>query len=134
MIVYSIGELSLIGVYDRGVPNQERIVIQANETVNLGQYGLMIGVRSVGNSAFPVRDNLLWFGDGIVKQGDWIFVYTGPGKAKVSPIPNTDINLYSVHWDRGTTILANQELVPILFRVDAIQVPIPIAALLEPQG
>lgn len=134
MIVYSISELSLIGVHDRGIPNQERIVIQVSETVNLGQYGLMIGVRAAGNSAFPVRDNLLWFGDGIVKQGDWIFVYTGPGKGKVSPIPNTDNSLYSVHWDRARTILDSQDLVPILFRVDAIQVQLPFTSLMEPQG
>ena len=53
MIVNNITELTLKGVYDRGVPNQERIVIISNETVNLGKYGLMIGVRSTGNTAFP---------------------------------------------------------------------------------
>lgn len=54
LLVLNIDELSLLGVYDRGVPNEERLVIYANETVNLGQYGIMIGVRLADGTAFPL--------------------------------------------------------------------------------
>ncbi|MBI2996948.1 MAG: hypothetical protein HYY46_00605 [Deltaproteobacteria bacterium] len=123
MIVGSITELSIIGVYDRGVPNQERVVLYANQTLDVGQYGLMVGIRAAQNSAFPIRDNLLWFGDGILNDGDWIFIYTGPGKAKVTTIPNTNARLFSVHWGREQTILGDPDIVPILFRVDAVCIP-----------
>lgn len=123
MIVNLITELSVIGVFERGVPNQERIVLRVNETVNLGQYGLMIGVRAQDGTAFPIRDNLLWFGDGIVTRDDWIFIYTGPGEPKASTLPNTQERIYTLHWGRGQTILINREIVPILFKVDAVQVP-----------
>jgi len=129
MIVGDIPELTVSGVYDRGVPNQERVVLYANQTLNLGQYGVMIGVRATGNSAFPVRDNLLWFGDGIVNKGDWTFIYTGPGEPKTTVLPNNEERIYSIHWGRDQTIFQHPDIVPILFRVDAVQVPYELAAL-----
>ncbi len=66
MIVDLITELSA-GVFDRGIANKERIVLFVNESVNLGQYGLMIGIRGGDGGAFPIRDNMLWFGDAIVQ-------------------------------------------------------------------
>ena len=124
MIVNLITELSIVGVFDRGVPNQERIVIRVNEPVNLGQYGIMIGIRAWSGFGIPIRDNFLWFGDGIVNRGDWIFIYTGPGKAQTTPLPNTQERLFSIHWGRQNTFLNSNDLVPILFRVDAVQVPL----------
>lgn len=123
MIVDLITELTVIGIHDRGVPNQERIVIRVNDTVDLGQYGLMVGVRATSGMAFPIKDNLLWFGDAVVSQGDWIFIYTGHGKPKDSLLPNTNNRIYSLHWGRDWTVFSNQELLPILFRIDAVQVP-----------
>jgi len=132
MIVDSITELAIVGVYDRGIPNQERIVIHAKEVANLGQYGLMIGVRAADGSAFPIRDNFLWFGDGLISKGDWVFIYTGPGEPRATTLPNTQERLYSVHWGRNETILHHPDLVPILFRVDAVQVP--FTPLTSPEG
>ncbi len=123
MIVENLTELTVVGVYDRGKPNQERIVLVANDTVNLGQYGLMLGIRAADGSAIPLRDNMLWFGNGYASKGDWIFVYTGPGEPRVSDLTNTKDKLYIVHWGRGKTVLGRKEIVPILFRVDAVQVP-----------
>lgn len=122
MIVNLVTEISVVGVFDRGIPNQERIVLRVNETVNLGQYGLMVGVRGSDGTAFPIRDNLLWFGDGLVNSGEWIFVYTGPGEPRATTLPNTQERLYSIHWGRTETILHHRDFVPILFRVDAVQV------------
>lgn len=123
MIVSDISELTVVGVLDRGVPNQERIILCVNQILNLGQYGLMIGIRATQGMAFPIKDNLLWFGDAIVSKGDWVFVYTGPGEARVNTLPNNQETLYSIHWGRKDTIFLNREIVPILFRVDAVQIP-----------
>lgn len=129
MIVELIRELTVIGVHDRGIPNQERIVIAANETVNLGQYGLMVGLKGSTGTAYPIKDNLLWFGDAEIKEGDWLFVYTGHGKAKVSTLPNNSSRIISIHWGRDWTIFLSPEVVPILFRVDAVHVPSTQSAL-----
>ena len=131
MIVGDILEMTIIEVYGRGVPNEERIVIRFNEAVNLGRYGIMLGVRAIAGSAFPIRDNLLWFGDAYFLPGDWLFVYTGPGKPKASDLPNTHHRLVSIHWGRDRTVLHDENIVPILFRVDAVQIPGAQRALLE---
>lgn len=123
MIVADIFELTIVGVYDRGVPNRERIVLAANQQVNMGQYGLMIGIRGPEATAVPIRDNLLWFGDGLVNKGDLIFAYTGPGAPRVTPVPNNPERLITVHWGRSTVFLGDENLVPILFRVDAVMIP-----------
>ena len=72
--------------------------------------------------AVPIRDSLLWFGEGIVNKGDWLFVYTGPGGARVSTMPNSMEKIYAVHWGRNQTVLASPDILPILFRVDAVNV------------
>lgn len=133
MIVNLVTEISVVGVFDRGIPNQERVVLYVNETVNLGQYGLMVGVRGSDGTAFPIRDNLFWFGDGFVNRGDWIFVYTGPGEPRTTALPNTQERLYSIHWGRTQTMLHHHDVVPILFRVDAVQVPQEVASLPKKQ-
>ena len=123
MIVGPINELSVVDVYERGVPNAERIVIGVNEPVNMGQFGLLLGVRQQQGSAYPLRDNFFWFGDGYVRKGDWILVYTGPGESRTTELPGTSTKAYSLHWGREQTVLILQEIVPILFRLDAVNIP-----------
>lgn len=123
MIVSSIIELDVRGVYDRGHPNMERIAIYVNSPLNIGQYGIMIGIKGDAGSAFPIKDHMFWFGDGYLNTGDWIFIYTGEGSLRVSDIPGGTAKLYSAHWGKSETLFHAPEIVPILFRVDAILVP-----------
>lgn len=116
-------ELEIVGVYDRGVPNNERIALLAHSTVELGAYGLMIGVRGSLGDAFPIRDNLFWFGNGALNPGDWLLVYTGNGRSTVGSVANTSARFVTVHWGRMRTMFNSHETVPILFRVDHVQVP-----------
>ncbi len=120
MIVQDITGLELIGVFDRGEPNKERIVFRASDHIDLGQFGIMLGISLAGGFARPIRDNLFWFGDGIINRDDWLFVYTSPGKPSSIPIPNTENMLHNIFWGRKAVILANTIIVPILFRVDAV--------------
>lgn len=132
LIVGDITELRVVGAFDRGIPNEERIVLQVNEVVNLGQFALLLGIRQQSASAVPIRDNLFWFGDGILSRGDWIFVYTGPGEGRLTDLPGTTEKLYTVHWGRTQTILNSLEVVPVLVRVDAVQIPVDMRALPGP--
>lgn len=122
MIVSGIGELTIVGVFDRGVPNFERIAIQANQTTDLGKYGIMLGVKGSSGQAFPIRDNLFWFGDGLLPPNDWLFLYTGPGEPRAAEAPGGTGRLISLHWGRDRTVLHSSVVVPILFRIDAVQV------------
>lgn len=122
LIVDGITELTVVGAFDRGIPNQERVVLQANEMVNMGQFALLLGIRQQEGFAVPIRDNFYWFGDGIVYKGDWIFVYTGPGESRKNEVPGTTEKLFTVHWGRTQTVLGSLDVVPVLIRTDAVQV------------
>ena len=134
MIVGDISELRMMGVFHRGTPNEERIVFKVNEPVNMGQFGIMLGIKQQAGYAIPIKDNLYWFDDGYVNMGDWIFVYTGPGEARVADLPANKEKLYSLHWGRNRTILLQPEIVPILFRVDAVIVAAEMQALPSAAG
>ena len=69
MIVSNLNELTIMAVLERGVPNEECIAIMANERINLGQHGIMLGLYAQLNSAIPFKDHLFWFGDGFVEKG-----------------------------------------------------------------
>lgn len=131
MIVGEIAELTVISVLDRGVPNNECIAIKVNERVNLGQYGIMLGMYSHSKLATPFQDNLFWFGDGMVEKGDWIFVSTGEGQPRTSKTNDQQNSVYAVFWEKRTTVFANTNIVPILFRVDAVDVLMPPEDVLQ---
>jgi hypothetical protein len=122
MIVSDITELSIITVLERGVPNEECIAIIADERINLGQYGIMLGVSTQLKAAIPFRDHLFWFGDGFIEKGDWLFVYTGMGEARKSITNDGNNSIYTVFWGKQKTVFADSNVVPLLFRVDAVDV------------
>ena len=122
MIVSNITELTVVAVLERGVPNEECIAIKANERINLGQYGVMLGAYTQINGAIPFRDNLFWFGDGFIEKGDWLFIYTGIGESRQTKTKDEINKIYTVFWGKLKTVFANTSLVPLLFRVDAVDV------------
>lgn len=131
---FIIEELQIFGVYDAGIPNLERIIVRAIQQVDLSSYGLMLGIRGHNGSAVPVRDNLLWFGHGIINRDDWLFVYTAQGQTRIIDVPNTAERIISIHWGRSTTLFNGPEFLPILFRLDGIQFPFSPPLLPGPQS
>ena len=125
MRVSDITELEIVTVLERGKPNEECIAVQAKKTVNLGQYGIMLGQHSGDDGVFPFRDNMFWFGDGIVSEGDWLLINTGSGTPGTNSATDNTHNIYSVYWGRTHTLFADSNVVPMLFRVDAVDIPSP---------
>ena len=124
MIVGDIQELGIVAVLDRGIPNKECIAIQANETINMGRFGLMLGRFTDFKLALPYFDHLFWFGDGNVHAKDWLFVYTGSGN--FSKRRKDDLyDVHSLYWGKPTTVFADSFVVPMLFRVDAVDIQSP---------
>lgn len=120
MIFDDIEDLGLICVLDRGVPNKECIAFKVRADIDLGAYGVMLGLYDNGQ-ARPIRDSLYWFGNGRVKEGDWILLYTGGGSPR-SREDEGGNKTYVVFWGRSKTIFGNSQMVPVLFRMDAIAV------------
>lgn len=125
MIINSVTELTITAVQHSGVPNQECIVLRVDLPVDLGQFGLMLGRHYQGNRTIPYFDNLFWFGDGVVKPGDWLLVYTGSGKANRVPAANGVNEIFNLFWGKPTTLFVEPTIAPILFRVDAADVLAP---------
>ncbi|OHE25569.1 MAG: hypothetical protein A3J94_00630 [Syntrophus sp. RIFOXYC2_FULL_54_9] len=122
MIVSDITELSIITILHRGTPNEECIAIRANERINLGQYGIMLGVSIQPNAAIPFKDHLFWFGDGFIEKGDWLFIYTGMGEPRKSTTTDGVNNIFTIFWGKPKTVFADTNIVPLLIRVDAVDV------------
>lgn len=129
LILGAVTELDVVTVLERGIANKECIAVSVKQTVNLGRYGLMLAQHDANTStgALPYFDNLFWFGDGIVNAGDWLFVYTGPGDPTSTPTSNGANKSYRLHWRKQYTVFANSMIVPVLFRVDAVNIPLPPA-------
>ena len=124
MIVSDLVELSVVKVFDSGIPNKENIAICVNEPTNMGQFGLMLGISMSEKMAAPIHDQLYWFGDGSVQAGDWIFLYTGTGSPRTTD-EEDGTKIYTVFWGRETTIFATTQVVPVLFKVSSVDVSSP---------
>jgi len=114
--------LNLWGVQDAGTPNKELIAIMVTEQCDLANYCVLIGHQNMDGTATPIQDHMFWFGNGIVNAGDWLFIYTGPGKSTVQKIDEVN-NIISVHWNKDKTIFQNRSLIPILSKLSEVSFP-----------
>lgn len=117
-----MSSLHLWGVQDAGVPNKELIAIFVEEDCNLGNYCVLIGHQHMDGTATPIQDHMFWFGKAQVRAGDWIFIYTAPGKSRIEKI-DEDSNVISVHWNKDKTVFQNRTLIPILCKLSEISFP-----------
>lgn len=128
MLLAPVSEIEIVGVYDRGVANRERIVLRANTTIDCSQYAVVAGPVTVNAGAsfiYPARDVLYYFGSGIVYATEWVIIYTGSGDALKTTMQGSGEPVYVVHWGRPTTLFADSRISPALIRVDAINILLP---------
>ncbi|MEK7763986.1 MAG: hypothetical protein AAB433_20635 [Nitrospirota bacterium] len=115
-----LGELIIHAVADRGVPNKERIYLQATTDLNLGTYLLSIGYPVGNQKIYPSSDNFFWLGNEVVSANTWVVVYTGPGHPKVTAMSDTKEPALVLHWGKSQTILSDADLHPFVLSVDGI--------------
>lgn len=115
-------ELQIIGVWDRGVPNQERIAIKATQETDLSNYLLFLGVPLGQQFAFPLNEDLFWFGKEIIVPPTWVIVYTGPGERKITTMRDSREPALVLHWGKKTTILGHPNVVPVLVSLEGVLV------------
>jgi hypothetical protein len=107
--------LVIWGVEDRGVPNQERVILRPTMTVDLSSYFVGVGVLQYDGSVLPFNDFVYWLPGERVDPSHWIFLYTGAGQTAHT---STDTNepALVMHWGRSTTIFDSAALVPFVAR------------------
>lgn len=127
IVLPHIDDLELLGVFDRGIANRERIVVRAKKATEMAQYGIIVGYNPMGPGTVsrPYNDYFFWFGDGIVQRNETVFVYTGAGDPRKTTIEGTDEVAYVVHWGQPSTLFADSRNVPIIVALSQILVPGP---------
>lgn len=115
-----IPEFNILGPWDRGIANRERVVLVPNLRVNLASYGVLLGIRNA-TLAVPLTDHFLWLDELEVDSGTWIFIYTGPGTRRFTTVERTNIPAIVVHWGKAQTIFDSPDVVPILFRIGGVR-------------
>lgn len=120
MILPVVYELSMIGVLDAGVPNQERIIMRPTEPVNLAQFGIILALKSENELVTPLRDHFFWFGEFVTQPPCWLIVYTGPGDFTQTHVPVTGEIVYSLHWGKPNTVFNQPNIVPVVLRIGGI--------------
>lgn len=119
-----IDELAFIGIYDRGVPNRERIVLRPTRRIALAEYIVALGLKAPGGLVRPLPNNLFWFSDEItIEPPYWIFLYTGPGERLFTTLQATKDPALVLHWGRATTLLQNPEIEPVVLQLGGILQP-----------
>ena len=131
----NIDALILAGVFDRGIPNKERIMIRVLKSTEMAQYGVLLGwnIEGQGAPTQPYNDNFYWFGDGVVQPNDTIFLYTGAGEPRKTTVEGTGTPAYVLHWGRPFTLFADSSIVPMVvcFGHMLIEKPAPNAPQLK---
>jgi hypothetical protein len=117
-------DIQIFGVYDRGVPNLERVVLRVNRSTNLSQYMLVLGYRghAGADTVLPIPDQSLWLGSTIIEAPSWIFIYTGSGNAGISQEKQTKEPLHSLYWNKPQVMLTHDDIVPALLHIDYVQI------------
>jgi hypothetical protein len=114
-----ISDLSIVGVYDAGVPNAERVYLRAHFDVSLAEYFLMTGYAAGAGFAVPLTD-VFWLGPAAVTANTWLVIYTGPGQDHFTAHQGDPLMVR--HWGKPTTLFNVPTIVPVLFHTDAVQV------------
>jgi hypothetical protein len=117
-------ELKLFGVYDAGVPNRERVILQATKpNLDLTYFGIVLAVKLSSGAAIPIADNFFWFGNGVINQGDWIILYTSVGvAASTENKKNPAQKIYNLYWGRKSVVFPMLDIVPLIFKFDSITI------------
>lgn len=120
-----IEEINLVGIFDAGIPNAERVVLQANAQVDLGTYCIIVAFKQgLGLGNLPLRDHFFWLGNMTLNPGDWVFLYTSPGTAQSHPLPNGPGRLVSMYWGKPQTIFQDKNLTAGLISVETARFPV----------
>jgi len=122
-LVAPVFELSLVGIFDPGVPHKERIVLRPTQSVDLSNFALIVGIYI--NQAFvPLKDQFFWIGSRVVAPPCWLVIYTDTGEYVETKHQETGEPVHIGHWGRATTMFGRSYVT-----VDNNSYPLGVAVL-----
>ena len=119
----TIEELTFVGAFDRGKPNDERIVLRPTRPVNLAEYIACLSVQSPNGQIIPLQNQMFWFSEEIVEPPAWIFLYTGSGTRRITKTQQSGETALVLHWGHRQTVLQDERVTPVVFRLGGLLTP-----------
>lgn len=113
-------ELAIVGVFDAGVPNKERIVLRPMEPLNLAGFAIVLSLRGDNDAVTPLRDHFFWLGERWLTPPAWIVVFTGPGAFREGAHQTSGEPVLELHWGSPSVLLGAPGLVLSVIRIGAI--------------
>ena len=102
-------ELSVVGIFDAGVPHKERIVLRPTQAVDLSHFALIIGVNTA-TGVVPLTDLFRWLGPATIAPPSWLVVYTDPGEDVETVHEQTGEPVHVRHWGKSHTLFIDSEV------------------------
>ena len=121
----------VVGVYPRGVPNKEHVMLGVDAPLNLSSLVVSLGIRAhKPGFAVPIRDKAFFF-TGHANAGDYVFLYTGSGSSSTFNL-ESGASGHAFYWGQSSTVFANPNIVPILLQIGSLVVgPSPIDSIVD---
>ncbi len=116
-----VPELSVIGIFDAGVPHRERIVMRPMQAVDLSYFALIVGVQSK-TGIIPLNDCFRWLGPKVIGPPSWLVVYTDTGDDVDTSHTTSGEPVHIMHWGRTRTLFidAGVQLVVGVIRIGGL--------------
>jgi|ERR1700733_3667573 len=113
-----MNRLTIVGIFDRGVANSERVAISVSVEANLTYYAVLLSAYTTGKTGVLAGSRLAyWFNPAIVKPGDWVILYSGPGPNATEKRTDGGTNHF-FHWGLQNTIWHPPESCAILVELN----------------
>lgn len=119
-MIRELTEIGLLGVWDRGVPNKERVVMQCHAGLNLQEYCLICGPTGATGSVLPSTDHFYKFPNIHVSPNSWIVLYTGGGQQFVAHKEDTGEPVHALYWGQELTVFSDPAWRAAILRIDGI--------------
>jgi hypothetical protein len=113
-----MNRLTIIEIYDRGVANKERLHMSVSVESNLAFYAVLASAYGPNRQTVLAGSRLAyWFNPYIVKPGDWVILYTGPGPYTTAKRTDGGTNHF-FYWGLPETVWHNPESCAVLLELN----------------
>lgn len=113
-------KLEIIKIIDRGVASKERLWLRVLADCDLSYFIVFDTTYTSQNSISNIQRHAHWFSPKRVKSGDYVILYTGPGKPSESKNNDGSTNHF-LYWGIDKTIWNKEGDCAVLFEINSWQ-------------
>ncbi|MBD9479854.1 hypothetical protein [Pseudoxanthomonas sp. PXM02] len=100
--------LSIESFTGEGDLKNERILIRANDEVDIGDYVLMRSKKNLSGDATSGPKSAFWFPDVTINKGDLVVVYTRAGNPSVKRL-KSGVDAHFFYWRKERPIWGKED-------------------------